>query len=79
MPGGLVLVQDALVDHGVDQRLSGLESAGCAVLVAGFNGGRHLFHLSADFRTHRHVVQAALVVLTGAFGSLFRVCHERIP
>ena len=64
--GGSILVDDALVDHAVDDRLSGLEGGRGIFRLAGVEGGTHFLDGSTHARALRHVVGPALHCLAGA-------------
>ena len=67
MASGLVFVDDALVDHAVDNRHSVLVGCCSSFLVAGITGLDDILDLAAQHGTHRHVVLARFLGLAGAF------------
>jgi len=63
----LVLVDDALVDHAVDDRHGVLVGCHGSVFVAGITGIDDILDLGAHQGTQRHIVFAGLLGLAGAF------------
>ena len=75
----LVLREDAFVDHAVQNRLSLLESSLGFFVVAGFDLGLDLFHVSTSHGTQACIVLAVLLVLTCALLGLRGICHRKTP
>ena len=67
VPGGFVLVDNALVGHAVDGGSGILEGSAGSLFVATGDRNYHLLDGSAQARSLRHVVGAAHDVLPGAF------------
>ena len=62
----LILVNDALVDHAVDNRNGVFIRSHSCILVAGVTGLNDVLDLSAHARAQAHVVLASLFRLLGA-------------
>ena len=69
MTSGLVLGNNALVDHAVDDRYSILVGCCSCFLVAGIACIDDVFDLGAHHGPHTHVVLAGLLRLAGALPS----------
>ncbi len=67
MASSLVLVDDALVDHAVDDWHSVLVGCRGSFFVAGITGLDDILDLGAQQGAHRHVVLACFLSLAGAF------------
>lgn len=77
MPGSLILVNNALVDHSVDDRYGACVVGRRGSLVARFNRLDDILDKSTHFRTLRHVVLASLFTLSGALACRFNVGHGK--
>jgi len=64
--GSLVLIDDALVDHAVDDWHSFLVSCHSSVFVAGITGLDDILNLGAHQGAHAHIVLAGLLRLARA-------------
>src|SRR5690606_4657209 len=73
VPGGLVLVDDALVGHAINDRHGGLVGGFGVGLVAGLDGLRDFLHLGAHHRAQARIVLAMAFRLPGALLRLLRV------
>lgn len=67
MARSLVLVNDTLVDHAVDDRHGILVGCGSSFLVAGITGVDDILDFRAQQGAHRHIVLACFLGLAGAF------------
>ena len=67
MAGGLVLVNDTLVDHAVDDRHGILVSSRGSFFVAGITGIDDILDFAAQQGAHPHIVLARFLRLAGAF------------
>ena len=79
MASSLVLVDDSLVNHPIDDWHRLFVSSDGGIFIAGIAG----FHYSLDLGTHEraqaHVVFARFFRLAGAFAGRFNVCHWLLP
>jgi hypothetical protein len=63
---GLVLVDDALVDHAIDDRHGVLVSCHGSVFVAGITGIDDILDLASHQGAHAHIGLAGFLRLAGA-------------
>ena len=75
VPGSLVLVDDSLVDHGVDDRDGCLVRGLRRFLVTGLAGLDDILDLGAHARAQAHVVLAGLLRLPGALLCRLDISH----
>ena len=69
VPSSFVAMDDAFVDHRIDDRARDLQISRGFVLVARFYGVGDALDSGAQFRAERHVMGAALDGLTGSLFS----------
>ena len=67
MAGSLVLVDDALVDHAVDDGHGGFVSVRRCCLVAFFDGTDDILDVRPQLRALAHLVKPGFLGLLGAF------------
>ena len=79
MPGGLVAVNDALVDHAVDDRGGVRERRRCIVVLARLQCQRCLADGAAQLRGQGVVAGAMHGRLSGSFFSRFRIRQTKTP
>src|SRR5262245_10747797 len=76
VPGGLVAMDDLLVDHAVDDRNGSGVALLSFFLLASGDGVGHPTDGGAHARAHGHVMGAVFLSLTGRFFSGLGVRHE---
>lgn len=67
VPGGFVLVNNALVNHGIYDRHGGTVSCCRCFFVAFFDGLYHVLDMGSHFGSKPHIVKPGLLRLSGAF------------
>jgi hypothetical protein len=79
MPRSLIAMNDALVDHAVDDRGGGSEGGGRLVVFAGLERRGGLAYGAAQLRGERVVTGSMHRRLSGSFFSRFRIRQAQTP
>ena len=67
VPGSLISVDDALVDHAVNDGYSSFVGSGSSILVSLLDSGNDCLDMGTHFGAQSHVVESGFVGLSGPF------------